>query len=252
MCERRVKMKKLSSYTAKTGEWIPSPYIILELKRWFEDHPEAKTTALRIGSDKMRISRSDVEKWYSTMKKQVENIELEKKLENLSNAELYDKWFKLDALRAIGSLDEQGAKMLKKIEEEMERRKTTKKVESALYEYYDNYVAPALRKIPFTPDEEKIVNKALSMLDDWVTDLAKEYERDELVDYYTQAARFLDYLTGNHIRSKYEPVMENFYETMLSIMKKLLPVFEEDEEIRDLVYDIEEYIQEYENKIKTE
>ena len=245
-------MKKLSSYTVKTGEWIPSPYIILELKKWFEEHPEAKTTVLKIGSDKMRISKSDVEKWYSTMKEQVESVELEKELEGLSNAELYDKWFKLDALKAMGSLDEQGAKMLKEIEEEMERRKTTKKVESALYEYYHNYVAPVLREIPFTPDEEKIVDEALSILDDWVIDLASEYESDELVDYYTQAVYFLDHLAGSYIEKKYKPVMENFYETMLSIMKKLLPVFEKDEETKDIVYDIEEYIQEYENKIKTE
>jgi len=245
-------MKKLSSYTAKTGEWIPSPYIILELKKWFEDHPEAETTVLKIGSDKMRISRSDVEKWYTTMKKQVEDVELEKKLEDLSNAELYDKWFKLDALRTMGSLDEQGAKMLKKIEEEMGRRKTTKKAESVLYERYNNYVAPMLRKIPFTPDEEEIVDEALSILDDWVVDLASEYKSDELVDYYTQVVRFLDYLTDSYIREKYEPVMGNFYETMLSIMKKLLPVFEEDEEIKGLVVDIEERIQEYEDKIKTE
>jgi len=245
-------MKKLSSYTAKTGEWIPSPYIILELKKWFEDHPEAKTTVLKIGSDKMRISKSDVEKWYSIMKEQVESVKLEKELEGLSNAELYDKWFKLDALKAMGSLDEQGAKMLKEIEEEMERRKTTKKVESTLYERYSNCVAPALKKIPFTPDEEKIVNETLSVLEDLVTDLTKERKSDELVDRYTQVVRFLDYLTGSYIREKYEPVMKNFYETMLSIMKKLLPVFEKDEEIKDLVVDIEEHIQEYEDKIKTE
>ena len=245
-------MKKLSSYTAKTGGWIPSPYIILELKRWFEEHPEAKTTVLKIGSDKMRISKSDVEKWYSTMKDQVESVELEKELESLSNAELYDRWFKLDALKAMGSLNEQGAKMLKEIEEEMERRKTTKKVESAMHEHYSNYVAPALKKIPFTPDEEKIINEALSMLEDWVTDLAKEHKSDELVSYYTQTVRFLDNLTSSYIRKKYKPIMKNFYETMLSIMKKLLPVFEKDEETKDLVYDIEEYIQEYENKIKTE
>jgi len=241
-------MKKLSSYAVKTGEWIPSPYIILELKKWFEDHPEAKTTVLKIGSDKMRISRSDVEKWYTTMKEQVEGAELEKELEGLSNAELYDKWFKLDALKTMGSLDEQGAKMLKKIEEEMERRKTTKKVESVLYEYYDNYIAPLLKGIPFTPDEEKIVNEALSILEDWVS----ECESDELVDYYTQAVYFLDHLAGSYIEEKYKPVMKNFYETMLSIMKKLLPVFEKDEEIKDLVVDIEEHIQEYENKIGTE
>lgn len=162
-------IKVISSQERKIPLYI-SPTLLVELDKWFQEFPEEKKTVIKVGKDKIKITKDEVEAYKKILKSEIENFMKSSEIEKLSDIELIDRLNKLYAVRDMeGKLSEDKMRELDKLLKEYKRRKVGVLLEGDFYKYSQYGI----------PKEEKDKNKKTKEV---ITEEPKVKEKPQFVE----------------------------------------------------------------------